>query len=382
MFKIRLRDLSAGLALSYSLVPFSTLSGQVVVQGFPLNLASETSAVTPSRGSSAVATQHLGNGPIDMNNLPADILNCEVCRQRLGLPPLRWLSPSGSSPTASAALPTASAALPSPKTLPMPKPETVQPQKTDLQPVPMLGSPGLISSGTASQMERLGIVVEEFKPPQPQPDSIRLGEIPPEVRQQFLKGLDLPSGSKIMSAEVVGKSGEASATESEIVRADAQSSLFAPTLVEPIPTEAIRPLDIPEIHSKLQLEPAVLEKNDEANKAIGVEREELANAKKKMDAQWEQMQLEWQKRMELADAANKETLALLEKRTAEVTELQTLLNAQRETLAKLQSELNEKKSEPDRPNKSKKTESNKKPEAKKKSDKQKQAAPDKSLIDT
>ncbi|MCY2978403.1 MAG: hypothetical protein NTU79_07035 [Planctomycetota bacterium] len=36
--------------------------------------------------------RHLGNGPVDINSLSQDILNCDVCRQRLGLPPLSPLN--------------------------------------------------------------------------------------------------------------------------------------------------------------------------------------------------------------------------------------------------------------------------------------------------
>ena len=36
--------------------------------------------------------RHLGNGPVDINSLSQDILNCDVCRQRLGLPPLNLAS--------------------------------------------------------------------------------------------------------------------------------------------------------------------------------------------------------------------------------------------------------------------------------------------------
>ena len=67
----------------------------------------------------------------------------------------------------------------------------------------------------------------------------------------------------------------------------------------------------------------------ERNAAIIKEQESLAKERKKMDAQLEQMQSKWQKRMELADATNKEALNMLEKRTAEVTELQLQLKAPR-----------------------------------------------------
>ncbi len=43
--------------------------------------------------------RHLGNGPVDVNSLSQDILNCDVCRQRLGLPPLNLASLSDSAST-------------------------------------------------------------------------------------------------------------------------------------------------------------------------------------------------------------------------------------------------------------------------------------------
>jgi hypothetical protein len=67
-----------------------------------------------------------------------------------------------------------------------------------------LGSPGLITANTAEQLERSGLVVEEFRPPQPRPEDLSLDGIPYEARQEFYRSLDLPAGSRVMSAQIVG----------------------------------------------------------------------------------------------------------------------------------------------------------------------------------
>ncbi len=191
MIKIRLCDLSVGFALSCCFASASTTLGQKEVQGFPLpSPMPSKNLLKPS--APIRSTQHLGNGPIDMNNLSADVLNCDVCRQRLGLPPLS--RPTISSGKVSLPLP--------PVVTSQPKAQSVAPQKFDIPTVPMLGSPGLISSGTASQLAVQGFVVEEFVPPQLQKNAIKLEEIPPEFRQQFMKSLDLPLGARVMSAQI------------------------------------------------------------------------------------------------------------------------------------------------------------------------------------
>ena len=111
MKTIRKSDWIVGIALSCSLVFASTCSAQ-----------------------------------IDLNNLPADILNCEVCRHRLGLPPLSsmpipvvpWnevVSPNSATP----ATPLSSANI---MLLPAPK----------SAPARTLGSPGINPSGQAEQL--------------------------------------------------------------------------------------------------------------------------------------------------------------------------------------------------------------------------------------
>ena len=192
MKKNRKSDFLAWTTFSCGLVFASTCSAQVTVNSVPLDAQVGYGTVI-QQPIPTTPTKHLGKGPIDMDNLSVDILNCEVCRQRLGLPPLSIANvqrvPSGASP------------------------------------VRTLGSPGLISSGTAQQMVAQGLIVQEFKPPQVPQDAIRLGDIPPEVRQQFLRSLDLPFGAKVMSAEIQSQksSEESNSNPSESVQAEAVS---------------------------------------------------------------------------------------------------------------------------------------------------------------
>ena len=391
MIKIRRRELVAAVALSGGMIFAPASFGQI-------NVRSDFAAPSP---------QHLGSGPIDMNNLSSDILNCQVCRQRLGLPPLqvstsamgrsdRVIGPKLVTPTF------------------VPETSIVPSLPPRAESVRMLGSPGMISSVTAEQMALQGVVVEEFKPPQPQPDAIQLGELPPEVRQQFMRSLELPFGAKVMSAEIRGqkagtvkvegietataqKIGGNSVNQSELPKANAHHSLGAPgietvkeaaatdvsTKLNPQPkpsaeamtasptqldsaSELVQLQQVKEqLQRQLEVQAADLTKKQivaeeataqEKNKAMSLERE-LAKERENLKIQLEQMQFEWKKRIEQADAANKEALTLLEKRTAEVTELQLQLKSQQEAISKAKQEA-QSKDKPDgkrkAPNKGKK----------------------------
>ena len=372
MIKIRRHELVAGFVLSYGMIFATTSFGQIIVR-------SDVSATAP---------QHLGSGPIDMNNLSPDILNCQVCRQRLGLPPLH---------VSTTALGRSDKVFDLKLATPARVPETsivpsLAPQAATVR---MLGSPGMISSVTADQMARQGIVVEEFKPPQPQPDGIQLGELPPEVRQQFMRSLELPFGSRIMSAEIRSqKTGVVKVESSETVMAQSignnssnqslrptvgdHRSLGAPgietvleataadvsiqTKPQPKPpaesitaaqTQSESANELVQLqHAKEQLQRQLEEQTAdlakkqivaeeiatlEKNKAMSLERE-LTKEREGLKVQLEQMQFEWKKRMEQADAAHKEVLTLLEKRTAEVTELQLQLKSQQEEMSKAKQE--------------------------------------------
>ncbi len=423
MIKIRLSDLSVGIALCCCFTSASTTLGQIVVQGYPL--AGPMPSGFISKPSATTATpQHLGSGPIDRNNLPADVLNCDVCRQRLGLPPL---SQAGILP--------GRVTLKLPSVIPsQPKFETIAPQKLDAPPVPMLGSPGLISSGTASQLAAQGFVVQEFIPPQIQPDAIQLGDIPPEIRQQFINGLELPPGARVMSAKIKGRIAESNVGELlldepkyESIAANQQDNattisssielqseievnpstkkttsntreLVAPgitskTELEPLPRDTV-PSALKEVESPFSSQELAKKQADESAKkqaelelavsdkmaALNNERDNLAKERAIMRAQLEQLQADWQKRMELADAANKEALSMLEKRTAEVTELQLQLKLQKEAVAKSKSDdAKGSNADPTKPAVKKKPESKKRDQSKGKDEDKK---PNNPTIDT
>ena len=340
MKKNRKSDFFAGTTFSCGLVFASTCSAQVTVNSVPLDAQVGYGTVI-QQPIPTTPTKHLGNGPIDMNNLSVDILNCEVCRQRLGLPPLSIANvqrvPSGASP------------------------------------VHTLGSPGLISSGTAEQMVAQGFVVQEFKPPQVPQDAIRLGDIPPEVRQQFLRSLDLPFGAKVMSAEIKSKnsSEESNSNPSESVQAEAvskpvprspqQKETALPNPASQSPALFVQPdsskeqLQLKQTIEQLQKQleektTAFTKKQFESEHATAkkiniliAEREAVESERSKLKNQLVQTQAEWQNQLDKANAAQKEALMLLETRTAEVTELQLQLKSQLEANAKQEYQSNDSK---------------------------------------
>lgn len=173
--------------------------------------------------------QHLTPGPLNLNQLPADVLNCNVCRQRLGLPPL----PATTQPHPSA--------IQRPLVQQQTKPTTTgasqeaTPKPIPVSPFPMLGTPGIISSTTAEQLATHGLVVEEFKPPQPEADAFQLQGLPLAARQQFMQELNLPQGARIMSAAIVDPNAKADASEG-IVAPEAPTDVVEPALpVPPVP---------------------------------------------------------------------------------------------------------------------------------------------------
>ena len=235
MIKIRRSELVAGMALSCGMFFATTSFGQIIVR-------SDVSAAAP---------QHLGSGPIDRNNLSADILNCEVCRQRLGLPfGARVMSAE------------------------------VRGQKT--------GSVKVQGSETVTAQKIGG-------------NSANQSELP-KVRD--LRSLGAAGIETVLEAAAADVS----------IQTNPQPKPPAETAA-PIPADAI---------------PAAPTQTDSAN--------ELAKERENLKVQLEQMQFEWKKRLEQANAANKEVLTLLEKRTAEVTELQLQLKSQQEALSKAKQE--------------------------------------------
>jgi hypothetical protein len=328
-------------------------------------------SIEPMLSNKAAPVRHVGSGPIDLSNLSADILNCDICRQRLGLPALKSQAMSN----------TDSALRLHSRPAPAPTVPALNGSFEPIQGVRMLGSPGLMTPATAAQMASGGLVVEEFKPPQAEPDSIRLNGIPLEVRQQFLQNLDLPFGAKIMSAQVhdpkkpaasssavaedkpspesqpsVAGGGQESikvTQESQATESKETRSLGAPGIVsQSAPIE----LGPPKLEDPAKEELADLKRSNEAlqerlkelaetqavaqsekEKVMTSELQRLADEKEKlakriseMEEQQRQAQEEIGRRMAQADAANKEVLSMLEKRTAEVTQLQAQLKDQQE----------------------------------------------------
>ncbi len=350
-----------GIALGCSLVLASTSSAQTRV----LTTQVDGTAITGNalEPNPLTVPRHAGNGPFDMNNLPQDVLDCEVCRQRLGLPPLKSLASS------MASQPRAASQQIAPQQLVPPHARPIQPGT-----VRMLGSPGMMSSMVAEQMAKQGYVVEEFKPPQPAHDALQLGNIPPEARQQFMQSLNLPLGARIMSAEVKGQQNSGvpavNNVDLELGRGTSPSdkTLGAPEIglqpevisskseslelntappapksepeskpelmPTPIPTQTASPqLDAPAKEQQIRLEQTVVE----LQKKLELEATEHA----KLNAMLERTQTESQKRIESADAANREVLKMLEKRTAEVTELQLKLKSQQEAMEKMEAKSKE-----------------------------------------
>lgn len=394
MKKNRKSAFLAGTTLSCGLVFASTCSAQVIVNSGRLDAPVSYGTVI-QQPIPTTLTKHLGNGPIDMNNLSADILNCEVCRQRLGLPPLnsatvqavptnQVISPNGSTTVTplivASPLNNVADAIP---------PKSASSQMPGASPVRMLGSSGLISSGTAEQMASQGLIVQEFKPPQVPQDAIRLGDIPPEVRQQFLRSLDLPFGAKVMSAEIkVQNSSEGSdINTSESVQAEAvskpisqsplqkETALPTPTSQSPTtqtPAASVQPdyvkeqlqlkQTVEQLQKQLEEQTAAFTKkqveseqaSSEKINSLIAEREEVESERSKLKNQLVQTQAEWQNQLNKANAAQKEALTLLETRTAEVTELQLQLKSQQEANAQLESRLNDSKINEKRESKKKK----------------------------
>ena len=407
MATIRRNDLIASIALGCTL-PFATQTfGQTIIHSVPSNRIEEVQTVTVTV--QAAPRQHLGNGPIDMNNLSPDILNCDVCRQRLGLPPLSSVHKAASSSSSSGLKPTSNPTKSIPGTAIAPTASPLnQLQLNQLPSGRMLGSPGMITSATAEQMAMNGMVVEEFKPPQPEQNAIQLGALPPEVRQEFVRGLGLPPGARIMSAEIKGKTessnakaetvvaqpnainpesaalelpkngssgtaGIASPTEATAVaepivavvqKAEPQT---AETFAPPVPPIPVPPIPAPptktaidfsgernELKQTIEKLQKQLEEQESAFTAKKAQIEADVSAKKqsivdmqqqleqkafKLNSQLELFQSESKKQLDQSEAASKEALAMLEKRTAEVTELQLQLKAQEEANVKAEKEL-------------------------------------------
>gem|GEM_PF-2970446 len=321
MTKLRSSCTLSGLALSCCVVLASTGSAQT--RTLTIQIDGKANAGTVVLSPLRSAPPHLGSGPIDMNNLPQEILDCDVCRQRLGLPPRNNMAGSNL-----------------PQQSPPQQAVAQQPETPNAGTGRMLGSPGMMSSIVAEQMAKQGYVIEEFKPPQPDQGAIQLGNIPPEARQQFMRSLDLPTGARVMSAEVKELENiTASPTKSDS-ESITESSLLPP------PTQAVESQPKLQVDSPAKEQLALEQTISQLQKKL--EDEETKQAK--LTAKMERLQSDSQKQMERADAANREVLTMLETRTAEVTELQLKLKSQQEAMQRMK--LGSKESQRGEPSKS------------------------------
>jgi len=242
---------------------------EVVICDGPLNTRVTATALQP-----ASQTKHLGNGPIDLNKLSPDILNCDVCRQRLGLPPL------------------------------------------------------------------------------PEAGAISLGGLPLEVRQQFLRELNLPSCARIMSAQVA--TGEKSLPASDMPvhsendptpkdesSAEADANATPPVLPAPPPGPAPSvELELQSINAtlKAQLEALMLVQQDMQDKAQASARE--------LEETTNKVREEAEDRLAKMEASNQEMARMLEARTVEVSELQAAMKKKERELTQAKAKSSRKKKSP------------------------------------
>ncbi len=78
-----------------------------------------------------------------------------------------------------------------------------------------LGTPGLITPGSVQRMEQSGLVVEDFRPPQPKQEDFSLEGLPPEARRAFYDQLQIPEGGRVMSARVLSSEAAPPVTASQ-----------------------------------------------------------------------------------------------------------------------------------------------------------------------
>lgn len=242
--------------------------------------------------------------PVDISRLPADVLQCDVCRARLGLPLLGTVSSTAMHDGTSATF----------------------------VPAPMLGSPGLISASVADQMAKHGLVVEEFKPPEPAANAINLEMLPRDARQQFMKDLDLPWGARVMSANVLD-------SNSSAVEPTVSSETLAPSETLPKKIDASVAMQASEIDSV----PAPPKANLDLNlskpdttitnvDAVLVPPSSLADLTPNRDNQKlavEELRNQLTEQLKLSEAANAVTTELLKVKSSELEAMRAELDALR-----------------------------------------------------
>jgi hypothetical protein len=233
-----------------------------------------------------------------------------------------------------------------------------------------LGGPGLITAGDAQELEASGLVIQEFKPPTPNPEDFRLQNLPPEARQQFFQQLDLPSGARVMSAQIVSGNGTTASSgliappsplpmqpkePSSAVTQDRPNEIVPNEIVTPAANTtaelSLRPYPKNEMddaklrESQLKAENLKLSeqlaiatelqrtKDREIaellanNKVILDEMEAAAKERSKLQELMRVQSEAFEKKIAEIERSNQETAKMLEARTLEVTELQNKLQS-------------------------------------------------------
>ncbi|MFN9416248.1 MAG: hypothetical protein ACK578_01945 [Pirellula sp.] len=291
------------------------------------------------------------SGPIDLSKYSSDVLNCAICRERLGLPALVPSAASTNKPE----LIQPSASNPTQRFTPSTQQVNRPASEGDLAPKvgASFGASGLITAGTAKQLEASGLVIQEFRPPTPKPEDFRLESLPPEARKQFFQQLELPNGAKVMSAQIM--SGHQEKGDATVIDAPTSPETIAPVRS---PKETAPSIDAnvqaPAVAQEETLQPAI--KTNEAPipspipapdrsaamaatlqaveqmKAENLKlAEQLAVAAKEREKLQEMIRVQsesFEKKMAEIERSNQETAKMLEARTLEVTELQNQLKAQ------------------------------------------------------
>jgi hypothetical protein len=123
-----------------------------------------------------------------------------------------------------------------------------------------LGTPGLITPGSVQRMEQSGLVVEDFRPPQPQPEDFSLEGLPPQARRAFYDQLQLPEGGQVMSARVLSAD---PAAPSEPQTAEPPKAYAAPLpIADPTPTQESPRQPIPSAPNALSIPAAPVQDKD------------------------------------------------------------------------------------------------------------------------
>ena len=280
------------------------------------------------------------SGPIDLSKYSSEVLNCAVCRERLGLPALR---PSTET--------TMKAELVSPATIPtdsLPgQPADRLVKEGDVLPKvgATFGGSGLITAGAAKQLEASGMVIQEFRPPTPNPDDFRLETLPLDARQQFFQQLDLPNGARVMSAQIMSGN---QATQKELVAPSTpQPAAKLPSSKSAAPEASVAPVKeladpngnaeqknaenlklVDQLAFAAELQKKKDRQIDEllaTNQKILLEVGSAAKERNKLQEMIATQAESFEKKIAEMERNNQETARMLEARTLEVTELQNKL---------------------------------------------------------